>query len=188
MCGTFLLRALAPVALILALAACSEPVPERQAEFSALHKAWLTGYRNGTSAQKDLIPAERKKQLAAFMAKGDKFTDWQVEVKDVRREGGSGLGRLVSDTPVAVLSVTFDGITLENSYTRVIMDLPDDVMPQGSQLYEIATALQKGQKVKVSGSFVPDSDGLPRELSLTDSGAVESPEYVVVFTAIKVDK
>ncbi len=174
------------VLLTLGSAACSElsGTPARMSEFVAIHKNLLKAYHNGTSVQKDQLPDERKKALAAYLAKGADFTDWPVEVKNVRTEGDSEIGKLVIDKPVAVLSVTFDGITLENSYAEILMDVPENVITKDSPLYATVTGLQKGQKVKVSGSFVP-KDGLPRELSLTTSGAVETPEYVVIFTAVK---
>ena len=168
-------------------AACSDlsstPAPMR--EFADLHKNLLKVYQNGTSVQKDQAPSERKKALAAFMSKSATFTDWPAEVKNVHTEGGSGIGKLVSDKPVAVLSVVFDGITLENSYAEILMDVPGNVIAEGSPLYAAVTGLQKGQKVKISGSFALDKAGLPRELSITTDGAFERPEYVVTFTAVK---
>ncbi len=175
--------------LVLALltgAACSElsGTPARMSEFVALHKTLLKTYQNGTSVQKDNISDERKKALADYLAKGADFTDWPVVVQDVRIEGDSQIGKLVVDKPAAVLTVTFDGITLENSFAKILMDTPANIIAKDSPLHATVTGLQKGQKIKVSGSFVP-KDGLPRELSLTTSGALETPEYVVIFTAVK---
>ena len=171
--------------MLLTAVACTESsTPERMREFIALHATLRQTQQNGTSVQKEQVPADRRKALADFMAKGAAFTDWPVEVVDVRTEGGSGIGKLVSDKPVAVLRVTFGGIALENSYVEILMESPENVIAEGTPLYGQVTGLKKGQKVKVSGSFVANKEGLPRELSLTVDGALEKPEYVVVFTAV----
>ncbi len=87
----------------------------------------------------------------------------------------------------------FIEIQLENTnitiktWNNAISDLLDNTLiPQESRLYSEISELLIGERVVISGIFLPsDKYDFVREASLTESGSMSSPEFVFKFDAVR---
>ena len=170
--------------------AAAEDAP--QALFLKINREYAKKYGSAgsdgaTKAQQELIEkqavAERKTALQPF----NDFTNWEVEVQDVRL---NNLWDNNKETNFAELETKFGfqfgrfaGVVLENS-DRQILGASKNVILETSPLYPIVLGLKKDQKILVSGTFWKNDKGEMVEQSLTESGGMTSPEYVVTFTEI----
>ncbi len=60
------------------------------------------------------------------------------------------------------------------------------LIEQSNPLYDIISELKKGDKVKVSGSFLKSIDNdYIYEISLTENGSMQKPDFVVKFESIE---
>jgi hypothetical protein len=73
--------------------------------------------------------------------------------------------------------------TVNNRFSDDLHDFKTLIHPE-SPLHAAAVTLHKGQLVKFSGEFGPDSDDCFKENSLTVEGAMTVPEFLFRFTWI----
>ena len=68
-------------------------------------------------------------------------------------------------------------------------DMGENTMPKkGSKIYDQAAELSEGDYVYFSAELIQSSQKGIRETSLTESGSLGSPEFIVRFTDIRPEK
>lgn len=92
---------------------------------------------------------------------------------------------------LGVLSVRLDKNVTVTTWNNALSDTFDNTLiHQDSPVFKILSELQKGSKIKFSGTFFRDDEGVDcyRESSLTMSGAMTDPEYLFRFSSVSVFK
>lgn len=75
----------------------------------------------------------------------------------------------------------------ERAEVRTTSAVPFDVdtlIAPESPLFQKAASLSEGQRVRFSGSFIPDTATCIKEESLTGSGRTETPDFLFKFSSI----
>jgi hypothetical protein len=179
------------------LSGCSSPpnMPESQKEFLKLNKDYYAIYKSGdkgdvTAAKRESIQkqavADRNNAIKEF----EKFENWEVSVSNVSSDDflnqGQSVSFVVLETKFGFNSGRYAGISLDNS-NRKIIGASDNVILESSPLYKIIVDLKKEQTIYISGFFLRKDNGFLFEKSLTDSGSMYAPEFIVTFTDIKLN-
>lgn len=92
---------------------------------------------------------------------------------------------------LGVLSVRLDKNVTVTTWNNALSDTFDNTLiHQDSPVFKILSELQKGSKIKFSGTFFRDDEGVDcyKESSLTMSGAMTEPEYLFRFSSVSVFK
>ena len=128
--------------------------------------------------QKAPLRAERKQAICALVGDNSSVTDWfgtLYELSATRSSDGQGKGKMVVDLGYRIYLQTAD-----------FWDFSDTQVETTDPLYLKLGALVEGSEIKFSGIFIK-SDSSPDcidEMSLTERGSMNSPEFVFKFTDI----
>ncbi len=157
-----------------ATASAGAPMPKAEHDFIAI----VTKAQRGSSeAENDMARggflAVRSSSLKGLSLEA---TDWVGEVTNVD-SNSDGKG---------VLSIEIaHGITV-TTWNNSVSDISDNtLLKPGSELFNKAARLKKGQRVVFSGTFFSDQESGFEESSLTLQGKIEEPEFVFKFGAVK---
>ena len=78
------------------------------------------------------------------------------------------------------------GITLSNMNNELSDMFENTLIEQSSPLYQTISELKKGDKVFVSGDFLKSiNNDYIYELSMTEGGSMENPDFIVKFKEVK---
>jgi len=148
-----------------------------EAQFITINNSYREAYNAGAHEMaKGAARPVRGRKLCEMFRSGLRVKDWSGTVEKLS-SNGDGKG---------VLSISLaHGISVK-TWNNSFSDTGDHTLLEpGSDIYSKAVALQKGQSVPFSGSFIHDAgvDCL-RESSMTMDGSMTKPEYVFLFTDI----
>ena len=122
------------------------------------------------------VRVSRRGALASLLAERD-FADWQgtIESMSSTNDGRGG-----------VLAVRISPHITLSTYNTYFADSDDHTLIQiGSPLWNSVVHMNVGDRVVISGQFVPDNDDYIKETSLTVSGGMTDPDFVVRFTSVE---
>ncbi len=171
---------------VLAAGCCCRPGPSgmrgtRQGEYSrvamqnSLHeglKQFPELYRNAPNEiKKSEIYRSANEWRKEFAVKnGCGIAAWEGIVSDISTTKGGGMASVSIKSEFAGFRIFFkSGMRIE----------------QGSKLYAMIEPLREGANVVFSGSFIKDDVKGYREVSLTERGSLDEPEFEVDFTEIR---
>ena len=84
-----------------------------------------------------------------------------------------------------MLRVDIGGGATVGTWDNALSDVVDNtLLDPNSPVFGQAQALHEGQKVRFSGRFVTSDTDCVEEMSLTLSGSIKDPEFVLVFTSV----
>jgi hypothetical protein len=171
------------------LVACSGGnEPPQQVQFLEINQKYSKEYDadRDNDAQKELARKKAVTERATAINEFTDFTDWEANVSKVKIDDFMDEGKttkfVVLEAKFGSKFGQFGGVTLVNS-DRNVLGVSDNVLKETDSLYEVALSLKENQKIKVSGKFRREN-GKIVERSLTESGGMIAPEYVVTFTKI----
>jgi len=183
------------IAFVIALPKTSEnDMPQSQAEFFKISKEYAKMYdsagdNGATAMQRELTEKKSVENRNKALQQFQNFENWEVTVKDVKMNNFMDHNKV---TNFAELITQFGSkygvgnlVILVNS-DRNALGVSDNVIIEGSPLYNILLGLKEDQKILVSGKFWKRDNGEIFEKSLTESGGIRSPEFVVTYTDIKI--
>jgi len=76
-------------------------------------------------------------------------------------------------------------VTLQTWNVESIDTQDRTLIPHGSPLFPVAAGLRRGQTISFDGEFRPHRDDCLREISMTFAGAMQDPDFLFRFTAIR---
>ncbi len=129
-------------------------------------------YRNASNEiKKSEIFRNANEWRAAFAKQnGLGIVSWQGVITDISTTQGGGLAAVSVKSEFLGFRIFFrSGMRIE----------------KGSGLYAMIEPLREGAAVVFSGKFVPDDVKGYKEISLTERGSLDEPEFLVDFTEIK---
>ncbi|CDG20697.1 exported protein of unknown function [Xenorhabdus poinarii G6] len=153
-----------------------DAAPAREQQFIGIVDGFV---KETKSANNDMqiaaLKTKRVSTICHFFRGNLKVSGWSGKVIDLN-SNNDGKG-------VIVISLTKD-IRIR-TWNNAFSDSGDDTLiNQGTVLFEKALSLKKGQLVSFSGSFIPDRDECVREVSVTQNGSMEDPEFLFRFSDI----
>jgi hypothetical protein len=85
-----------------------------------------------------------------------------------------------------ILIVRVSALVTLKTWNVEFVDTQDrTLIPHGSPLFPVAAGLRRGQTISFDGEFRPHRDDCIREVSMTFAGAMEEPDFLFRFTAIR---
>jgi hypothetical protein len=165
----------APTAPAVLAAITAPPLPQVQASFVATVDQWRKTYATGANDMaKGATRPARAKDICSLI-KSTSIDRW-IGTVETLSSNSDGLG---------VLSVKIgDDIALK-TWNNSVSDVVDHTLiDPASNLFRQATSLKVGQRVAVSGTFIPSKTDCFREGSMTLAGSLQSPEYIFHFADI----
>ncbi|WP_158684204.1 hypothetical protein [Methylobacterium sp. 285MFTsu5.1] len=161
---------------LLLLATCSPSPyadqPESQKKFVEFLHTWRSTWGSAiNSIQKENMPQARDNGLCQF---GKSASNWVGVVESVGTFYG---GKFASINIKIAPDIT----------VRTGGDLGDDKfkIDRGSQMFKTLSQLGEGMKVTFSGFFGLNDNGCAREVSLTNNGAFNDPEFIFSFSHLE---
>ncbi|MBU6246506.1 MAG: hypothetical protein KGN77_02020 [Xanthomonadaceae bacterium] len=167
------------IAACLLLIAADAGMPATEASFIAAANDALAKWNGAANdMQKGGILAGRTAAQCRVLAPTHNTASGWTGTVDTLDTADGGKG-------VLVVKIA-DNITLQTTNNAFGEAIDHTLIPVGSPLFATAAAMRIGQAVQFDAAFVPGSGGAClEEMSLTNSGSVEQPEYEVRFTALR---
>jgi len=148
------------------------PVPQAETTFIATVEKWRTIYATGANDMaKGAARPGRAKDLCRTM-NGRSVESWTGTVETLS-SNSDGLGILTVRIADHVVLTTWNNAVSDAIYHTLI--------DPGSAVFRKASSLSVGQKVTISGTFVPSDVDCVRESSLTMGGSLQSPDFIFKF-------
>lgn len=155
----------------------SDSLPRDQVAFML---AVSKGQRDFRSAPNEMAAggtrAERKKILCQILQRNKAITGWVGKVTTLSTSN-DGRGVLVIEIAKDVAIGTW------NNSLSDVMD--NTLIEPGSDVFRSAVALKKGDMVAFSGVMIADDDDCVRETSVTLSGSMKDPLFLLRFRSVK---
>jgi hypothetical protein len=153
-------------------------LPNDQTAFiQIVQKAQKANFTAENDMQKGGVRANREKELCSTLASLS-VTDWVGDVYEVT-SNSDGKG---------VLTVTIAPDVYIKTWNNAVSDvLHNTLIEPNALLFNQASQLKEGQKVKFSGSFfreTEDSVACLSESSLTLNGKISEPEFIFRFSDV----
>ncbi|MEN9919812.1 MAG: hypothetical protein RL662_2248 [Bacteroidota bacterium] len=128
--------------------------------------------------KKSGIKTKRGNLIKEVLGNSRNFNNWICIVTDMSTtgQGNASFSLKIESTKIQI-----------GNMNNELSDLFDNTLiEQSNPLYDIISELKKGDKVKISGSFLksPHSDYI-FEVSLTENGSMQRPNFVVKFESIE---
>ena len=144
-----------------------------QDEFCIINKKY-SDLRKKTSKdlKLQLYKRKRKKELSNF---DYEFLNWEGKIEEIDSVGDE----------YAYVSISVCKNVTIKTWNNEFSDMFDkSLIHIDSELYERIIDLEKGNSVITSGSFTKSDTDYFQETSITDSGSLTEPEYLVKFSEI----
>lgn len=154
-------------------------LPETQQQFVSVIQECEKEYEKAPNElKKSAIKTKRGNQLKEVLGGSRSFKDWVCIVTDMSTtgKGNASFSLKIESTKIQI-----------GNMNNELSDLFDNTLiKQDNPLYDIISELKKGDKVKVSGSFLESMDNdYIYEISLTENGSMQRPDFVVKFETIE---
>ena len=153
----------------------SIPKPQNQLSFESIVIKFTVLYKKADNElKKSAIRLERKNALQGSGIPHN-ITNWVGTLVDLSTN---------SDGKAYITIRIHPDIEIK-TWNNALSDISDNTLiEQTSELYKKLMNMKKGQKVKFSGVFVLSDNDFFKETSMTESGAMESPEFLLRFTDV----
>jgi len=119
--------------------------------------------------------SKRNRGIQEILQNKYSFTNWEGAIREIDVVGESGIALTIS-LKCKVRIKTWNN-TISDMGDRTIIDLD-------SSIGDFLANAYIGDKVKVSGTFIPGTDSHIYESSITERGRMTEPEYIVHFKKI----
>jgi hypothetical protein len=157
-------------------------IPPLQRSFTSMVESFVPRYNVAdTQIRKTNVRFERRDAIVRYFSgqRSLHFQRWAGEVHDLKTETDGK----------ASLSIKLDGSdTVIQTWNNSLSDSASDTMiSRADDLYSSLADIKNGDEVTVSGTFIVEFGAGPdyvRESSLTESGSMTSPEFIVKFSQI----
>ena len=145
-----------------------------QAEFCKINKKYIDLSRKTTKELKlQLYKRKRKKELSNF---NFEFKNWEGKIEEIDSVGDE----------YAYVSISVCKNVTIKTWNNEFSDMMNKTLIHiDSEIYEILLDLEKGNSVITSGSFTESDSDYFQEGSITNSGSLSEPEYLVHFSKIQ---
>ena len=145
-----------------------------QSEFCKINKKYIDLSRKTTKELKlQLYKRKRKKELSNI---NYDFSNWNGKIEAIESVG----------VEYAYVSISICKNVTIKTWNNEFSDMFDkSLIHIDSELYERIIDLEKGNSVITSGSFTKSDTDYFQETSITDSGSLTEPEYLVKFGEIE---
>ena len=161
--------------LITAVAAAAADVPAPQAAvIAAAEKARSAFDEAPNDMAKGGVRAARAKAICAAVPKLT-AKDWIGEV-DTLSSNGDGWGILYINIGPDISVRTYNN-AFSDAGSNTLIDPSSDV-------FAVASTLSVGQKVRFSGRFFKAKADCIKEMSLTQSGSIEEPAFLIRYSDV----
>ena len=158
----------------------ARPMPER-----VLIAATQAAQRVYASGNNDMVRGSARPLRARAICSG--FAGISPMVAEDWR--GKVTALTTTSTGFGVLAVEIANDVSVQTWNNGLSDAGfDTLISPASPLFIAAEQLQIGQSVRFSGRFVPDNTDCIKETSLTMTGSISSPEFLLRFTDIRPDR
>ncbi|VDH04083.1 hypothetical protein [Bergeyella zoohelcum] len=154
--------------------------PEIQQKFIKVIEDMEKEYEDAPNElKKSAVRAKRGKFIKEVLGNTRSFNNWIVKVRSLE----------TTSNGKAIFLVKIDGTSIDMGTTNnEFSDIFENTLiDQSSPLYNIIAELNKGDKVLVSGTFLPsDRNELDyiEEYSITEKGSMTAPHFAVRFKTI----
>ena len=145
-----------------------------QAKFCNINKKYIDlSKKTHKELKLQLYKRKRKKELSSFSFD---FSNWNGTIQEIDSVGDE----------YAYVSISVCNNVTIKTWNNEFSDMFDKTLIHiDSEIYEMILELEKGIPVITSGKFsASDSDHF-QETSMTDSGSLTEPEYLVHFITIQ---
>lgn len=159
--------------------ASNTQIPADQQSFVKLVESYYDSYRQAPNElKKSALRAERKTAIQGALGK----LTIQGWVGTLREMGTNSDGK-------AYITIQLQGSKIEiKTWNNALSDIADkSLIETGSDLYNKISNLSKGKTVHFSGAFRSGDKDYIREASLTESGAMTSPAFIMSFTDVSAE-
>ena len=145
-----------------------------QKEFCKINKKYIDlSKKTSKDLKLQLYKRKRKKELSNF---NFEFKNWKGKIEEI-----DSVGDEYAYVSISVCkNVTIK--TWNNEFSDMINK---SLIHIDSEIYEILLDLEKGNSVITSGSFTESDSDYFQEGSITNSGSLSEPEYIVHFSKIQ---
>lgn len=157
-------------------AAPSVEIPSEQQNFVKIVESYYDPYKQAPNElKKSALRVERKTALQSALGSLN-VQGWVGTLRDM---GTNADGK-------AYITIQLYGSKIEiKTWNNALSDIGDKTLIEtGSELYNRISNLSKGQTVRFAGTFKSGDKDYIREASLTESGTMTSPAFVMNFTDV----
>lgn len=154
------------------------PLPQPQQSFVTIIEQARNEYKDAPNElKKSVVRTKRGNLIKETLGNNRNFDNWIGIVKEMRT---TGKGNAIFTLQIEGTKINFG--TMNNEFSDMF---DGTLIEQNNPLYNTIAELQKGDKVVVSGSFLPsDGNDYIYEFSLTEDGSMKNPEFLVRFKEI----
>jgi len=176
-----LIRLLSLTALLLVPVAARAQANVEQA-FCNVVKAAATVYKSAedqgaNELQLSKLRSSRRDALKKAVKNGV-VKDWLGVIQELHTNGDGDATLMVALPPCG------EGVHLM-TWTVGFADADDHtIIKQSSPLYAVLMKLRPGSIIKLSGKFLPSDQDAFKEASVTESGSMREPEFLLLFSLI----
>ncbi|MDE1488576.1 hypothetical protein KKI90_21645 [Xenorhabdus bovienii] len=121
------------------------------------------------------LKTDRAPEICSLLKGNLNAINWTGKIVDLN-SNGDGKGVIVIALTKEIHVRTWNNAFSDSGNNTLIN--------QETALFKSAVSLEKGQLVKFSGSFISDRDECIREISVTQNGSMEEPEFLFRFSDI----
>ena len=151
-------------------------IPPEQQSFVKLVESYYDSYKQAPNElKKSALRADRKTAIQGALGNVT-VQDW---VGTLRNMGTNSDGK-------ASIIIQLAGSKIEvKTWNNAVSDIADKTLIEtGSELYNTLSNLSKGSTVRFTGTFKLGENDYIREASLTESGSMTSPAFIMSFTNV----
>lgn len=155
-------------------------MPQSERDFCAVVADTAAAYdaarRAGANELKlTAIRTARARALVKAMHNRGVVKDWVGTIAGMSTTG-DGRAAVKVDLPCSVTVSTWNNSLSDTGSGTLI--------PQSSKLYDAFADLQKGATIRFSGKLEPDDKNGFHEKSMTESGSMTDPDFLITFSAV----
>lgn len=152
------------------------PLPEKQLNFISAIADYKKRFASASNElQESALKDERGTSLVGLLGPQLSVGGWTGTIRrlETNTEGKAAIAiRLSPDADI---------LTANNSLSDIVYPTMID---KGTPVYKALMNMSVGDKVVISGTFIPSDEGGVLESSLTIAGAMNAPEFLFRFTDI----
>lgn len=154
------------------------PLPPSQKSFIEVLSSFQGEYSAAPNElKKSAVRNKRRNQIRKVLNGKVRISKWVGTLQDMG----------TTSERKAYISIRLEGSKYEvKTWNNAVSDIMDDTLIEPeSSLYKKIAELSEGDKVIFSGSFITGKDDFIREGSMTESGAMLDPEFIVKISDIR---
>jgi len=152
-----------------------------QAAFESERAVFAKRYRDAdTEMRKSAVFSEAaERAVAIFKPTQGTLSSWRGTLKEVTTDEGGARAFVVIESELSGLTVGY------RTWNNALSDISDKTaIAKGSAVYKQLIDLKPGAAVIFSGRVIGDRIRGIKEVSLTESGAMRAPEFLLRFSSI----